>query len=77
LENTGADLIFRNGEDGGAVAKVVWPRNAFASPAGAEPQIVKQRTNKKQARKSDNDRIRLDRSSLRRLWHRIFGGPGG
>ena len=74
LENTGATLIFSNAEDGGAVARVIWSRDAFTDPNnGAEPYMASGK-HSKQSRKQHDER---SDGGLYRLWQRASRGLGG
>lgn len=74
LENTGASLIFSNAEEGGAVARVIWSRDAFTDPnTNAEP-IPAPGTHSKRSRKQHDERYD---GGLHRFWQRVSRGIAG
>lgn len=74
LENTGATLIFSNAEEGGAVARVIWSRDAFTDPNNAAEQIKAPGKHPKLSRKHQNERAD---SGFHRLWQRTSRRLGG
>ena len=74
LENTGANLIFSNAEEGGAVARVIWSRDAFTDPHNNVEQKTSSAKHTKQSRNQHDERAS---GSLQRVWQRISSRIGG
>ena len=74
LENTGANLIFSNAEEGGAVARVIWSRDAFTDPHNNVEQKTSSAKHTKQSRNQHDERAS---GNLQRVWQRISSRIGG